>query len=373
MTMLTSAKKRVVQYIIAFSILIFSLLEPPAGMALEPAHPEDAQMSLTLIIHQIKIKDVHEFLDDEGEFYFVRTINGNEARYPATGKVNKKKNQLIQPGSSSNENPAFWSITTSINNVNATEIRIRGYEVDDLQNDNLSTVTFSIDLSTFQFIEEYTNRTIDASDYSMVVSAFTAPVVSSLSHPDTTQEYHNSAIALEWQPCKPGCGLLGYSYLMDQECCTVPDDQVEGTHTSVNYRNQPDGIYWFHVRVMDKMGYWSATSHFLIKINTGTAVEIEDRDVQIRHFSVEQNYPNPFNSNTRIDFKLEQPGHVTGTIYNMRGQQITTLTNTSYEAGRYSLIWDGTNNFEQALPSGVYFCRLIIDRDVRTIRMTLSR
>jgi V8-like Glu-specific endopeptidase len=71
-------------------------------------------------------------------------------------------------------------------------------------------------------------------------------------------------------------------------------------------------------------------------------------------YYIEQNYPNPFNPETTIRFQLPDDSKVTLTIYNMIGQEITTLINGSLSAGYHSFIWNGRDAQGKKAPSGVY-------------------
>ncbi|MDD2332697.1 MAG: M6 family metalloprotease domain-containing protein [Candidatus Cloacimonetes bacterium] len=71
-----------------------------------------------------------------------------------------------------------------------------------------------------------------------------------------------------------------------------------------------------------------------------------------------KNYPNPFNPNTTIEFVLPQRSETELTIYNLRGQKVTTLGKGILEAGSHRLYWDGTDNAGNPAPSGIYFYQL---------------
>jgi hypothetical protein len=90
-------------------------------------------------------------------------------------------------------------------------------------------------------------------------------------------------------------------------------------------------------------------------------------------FSLSQNYPNPFNSSTEIEFSMPQSGTVTLVIYDIQGREIRRLLDSDIEAGSHSVIWNGIDNSNEHVASGIYFCRLISDGASQTNRMTLLR
>jgi hypothetical protein len=67
-------------------------------------------------------------------------------------------------------------------------------------------------------------------------------------------------------------------------------------------------------------------------------------------FALHQNYPNPFNPSTTIRFDLPQSSHVNITIYNVLGQNVTTLMDGKIEAGTHLVNFDGFH-----LTTGLYF------------------
>jgi hypothetical protein len=74
-----------------------------------------------------------------------------------------------------------------------------------------------------------------------------------------------------------------------------------------------------------------------------------------------QNYPNPFNPVTTISYNLPFDSDVSVEIYNIKGQKVRTLLNEQISKGQHSIIWNGVNEYNQAVSSGVYFYKLVAD------------
>ncbi len=79
-------------------------------------------------------------------------------------------------------------------------------------------------------------------------------------------------------------------------------------------------------------------------------------------------YPNPFNAETTISFYLNEDSKVRLDIYNIMGQKITTLTNSRFEQGLHSIIWNASD-----YTSGVYFYHLSIEDRSVSGRVTLLK
>jgi len=86
-------------------------------------------------------------------------------------------------------------------------------------------------------------------------------------------------------------------------------------------------------------------------------------------YALEQNYPNPFNPSTMIEFSLpEDVSNVQLTIYDILGQKITQLVNTSLKAGYYKYQWDAGT-----VSTGMYIYELRTDKFVSTKKMVLMK
>ncbi len=86
-----------------------------------------------------------------------------------------------------------------------------------------------------------------------------------------------------------------------------------------------------------------------------------------------QNYPNPFNSSTIIKYDLPESDQVSLKIYNIEGKLVTELVNKIQLAGVYQVIWDGKDNHQETVTSGIYFCQFKTRQYWQTVRLILLK
>jgi FlgD Ig-like domain len=85
------------------------------------------------------------------------------------------------------------------------------------------------------------------------------------------------------------------------------------------------------------------------------------------------NFPNPFNPSTEILFQLPCSGIVDLNIYNSRGQHIKSLYNGFLPAGEHSLFWNGKNDKELQLASGIYHYQITAGKNQTTGKMLMIK
>jgi hypothetical protein len=163
----------------------------------------------------------------------------------------------------------------------------------------------------------------------------------------------------------------------------------DNTPDTVSFQNVGDFLYLFAV-VDDTASFGTAgyngayqvsvngVSYQLTKKNVvclnpisslATPVSaIDSRDRICTEFLLNQNYPNPFNPTTTIRYALAQRSHVTLSVYNTLGQQVSTLVNETQDSGSHDVRFDGSG-----LASGVYFYRLQAGNFVQTKKLLLLR
>ena len=76
------------------------------------------------------------------------------------------------------------------------------------------------------------------------------------------------------------------------------------------------------------------------------------------------NYPNPFNPTTTIYFTTEHTESTELTIYNVKGQKIKSFSNLQIDKSpNQQIIWNGRDQNNRPVSSGVYFYRLCLPSD----------
>ena len=84
-----------------------------------------------------------------------------------------------------------------------------------------------------------------------------------------------------------------------------------------------------------------------------TEIKEDNYDILPNTVTLKQNYPNPFNPDTKISFSIPAKREVKLIVYNILGQEVTTLADGEFTAGYHEVEFDGSG-----YASGVYLYRL---------------
>ena len=90
-------------------------------------------------------------------------------------------------------------------------------------------------------------------------------------------------------------------------------------------------------------------------------------------FALSQNYPNPFNPSTNFTYSLPNKADVKIAIYDLLGREINTLINESKDAGTYTISWNGRDNYNRQVATGVYFYKMQAAGFEKTMKMMLVK
>jgi len=93
----------------------------------------------------------------------------------------------------------------------------------------------------------------------------------------------------------------------------------------------------------------------------------------VEDFKLIGNYPNPFNPTTTIVFNLPSRENVTINIYNHLGEKIKDIVNEEFSAGENKIIWNGLNNDNKFVGSGVYLYKISTGNNAIYGKMILQK
>jgi len=127
----------------------------------------------------------------------------------------------------------------------------------------------------------------------------------------------------------------------------------EGDFTVLEFRKIGDAEPSVNLDYLDLRDINGNKIEYVVK-EVGDLIEIPSE------FLVLENYPNPFNPVTKIHYFIPagSEGNYRILIYDICGNYIKTLESRHHTTGKYSTIWDGKNEKNAPVASGVYFLRL---------------
>ena len=106
-----------------------------------------------------------------------------------------------------------------------------------------------------------------------------------------------------------------------------------------------------------------------------TVVSVNDRKGNTPlSIKLYQNYPNPFNPSTTIIFDVSNLSNISLIIYDILGKEVYKLIdNKEFNAGVYKMVWNGLRKDGSKVASGIYFYRLITDKQSLSRSMILLK
>ena len=117
-------------------------------------------------------------------------------------------------------------------------------------------------------------------------------------------------------------------------------------------------------------GGWSVYAGnimFRVSLDSGTALSNED-NLLPSIFDISNAYPNPFNPSTTVNIDIPESGLLNVSIYNLKGQLVSTVVNETVYAGSHSFVWNAGG-----LTSGLYVMSVTYDGNTYNQKVTLVK
>ncbi|MBN1407101.1 MAG: lamin tail domain-containing protein [Calditrichaceae bacterium] len=202
----------------------------------------------------------------------------------------------------------------------------------------------------------------------------------------------NNSVTLNWTTASESENL-GYSIMRgmakdgnyEEIDSYVNNKSLKGagnSSTSLSYKFVDNSVmneitYWYKLVDVDFNGV--RTEHGPIYA-TPRADEVEanpvDGNIPLA-FGLAQNFPNPFNPSTTISFDIPKLNdgimNAKLVVYDMLGQKVKTLLSSTVEAGHFEMNWDGRNDLNQVVPSGIYIYQFQSELFNASKKMVLMR
>ncbi|MCL4278681.1 MAG: T9SS type A sorting domain-containing protein, partial [Ignavibacteriaceae bacterium] len=173
--------------------------------------------------------------------------------------------------------------------------------------------------------------------------------------------------------------LVSNTYeLGDNVFAGTPNGVFQSSDNGMNWFELPDGLTTKDVRSLSSSwnGYlYAGTVGGGVFRSTASTTSVENENINPSLFILYQNYPNPFNPSTTIRYSIPVSRNsskgetfVTLKVYDVLGNEITTLINEEKSAGNYEIQFDATD-----IPSGVYFYTLRTEEFTQTRKLVLLK
>ncbi len=92
-----------------------------------------------------------------------------------------------------------------------------------------------------------------------------------------------------------------------------------------------------------------------------------------KEYFLDSAFPNPFNPSTTISYGIPKDSRVSIVIYNILGKKVRTLVNENQIAGFYKINWNGLDERNSFVSTGVYFAKIQAGNFSKTNKMTFLK
>lgn len=135
----------------------------------------------------------------------------------------------------------------------------------------------------------------------------------------------------------------------------------------------PNTPYTYQIGAYNTGGEFTFSNEASATTLTQTEIPVKDPKTIPEAFDLLQNYPNPFNPYTEIRFDLPRADRVELSVYNLYGQKIRTLIDSEMNAGTHHAVWDGRDDKDDQVPTGIYIYRIVTDHFRAQKKMSLLK
>jgi subtilisin family serine protease len=134
---------------------------------------------------------------------------------------------------------------------------------------------------------------------------------------------------------------------------SVAENETDEIEAGFYTYSIPEGTYLASIMIQSNAG-----EPFEITVQLTVFAVSSDMTEITSITTLQGNYPNPFNPTTTIHFSLAQIGNVEIKIFNSKGQFVRTLLNETRQSGVHQIVWNGLDEKNQPVSSGIYLYQM---------------
>lgn len=165
--------------------------------------------------------------------------------------------------------------------------------------------------------------------------------------------------------------------LVDENCEYYVGYKIQSSNAVLAWHDEGPRVSgkgaWFRINSWTEV---NPTNDFNFNIESVVLEPIMADDENVIHqvtANLTQNYPNPFNPVTQIDFQISETQNASLVIFNLKGQKVKTLASGIINAGDHSVIWQGRDDNDNEVASGIYYYQLKTENSIESRKMILLK
>jgi hypothetical protein len=180
-----------------------------------------------------------------------------------------------------------------------------------------------------------------------------------------TYDHDNHEVHLTWNyyPLSPSArGARNKNDRDDEAVFVVYRQQDSGHFLPISYTEEEE--FTDVIPVIGSVFRYYIVAEYLDGVSDKSNMVSTDEEPQVVEdlpslsYTLQNNYPNPFNPITNIAFSIPTEERVEIRVYNIKGELVKVLTDRVFQDGNHTVQWNGTNNRNRAVSSGIYFYRM---------------
>ncbi len=179
-------------------------------------------------------------------------------------------------------------------------------------------------------------------------------------------------------PPKPPAGAFDVRFSGDTKLCTAEDCLME----IMSPYNSLTISYDVRLNTGENMS-WVLTSesgtNYILE-GEGEIIVPSEQELALNRipllpetFILHQNFPNPFNPITTLSYDLPKDSEVRLAIFDVLGNEVSTLVSSNQKTGFKSVQWDATDSMGRPVSAGIYLYQIQAGEFVQTKKMVLLK